>query len=444
MLSESQEQQPDDEKEEEEEGKGNVNKMLILENMRLIYQNNMHVNDINDNVNDNNNLCLIIKNNIISHIIHKNHLLSLLLPLDSSQYDIIDCQNNIVSPGFIDVQVYGSGGRLFGTYPDERTLLQMEQDLVQQGTTGFLATIATNTLDIFEKGFQATHCYNKSEQFIGNFWGVHLEGPYISQAKRGAHPVDCIREATVSEVKTILSQAKGTLKAMTIAPEEVSEDIQQLLVDEKVVLSCGHSNASLSQGNNFLANNLVTAVTHLYNAMPSLYHRPGSVGYIPSVFTHRPYTSIVVDGVHVDYSMVQLAKRELNDKLFLITDAVTETKEGVYPHSLHIEKNIIECESGGKEEVEEIRKYVMPDGTLSGSALTMLLAVKNCVRHCDIPLCEAIKMATLYPARMLGVDQSKGLIEIGYDADICVFDDNFEVVSTFIKGKAVFNRLKGV
>ena len=123
---------------------------------------------------------------------------------------------------------------------------------------------------------------------------------------------------------------------MTMAPELVGASVRRLLANARVVLSSGHSNATLDEGQLFLAGGegegTVTAVTHLFNAMPPLFHRPGSVGYIPAIFAHRPFTSIIADGIHVDYSMLKLAKRELKEKLFLITDAVTETTEGLYQH----------------------------------------------------------------------------------------------------------------
>ncbi|MDB5115731.1 MAG: nagA 1, partial [Mucilaginibacter sp.] len=148
-------------------------------------------------------------------------------------------------------------------------------------------------------------------------------------------------------------------------------------------------------------------------AMPQMHHR--EPGYIPAIFEERPYTSVVADGVHVDFTMIRLAKRELGDKLFLITDAVAETDKGIYQHQFKGDR------------------YVMPDGTLSGSCLTMLKAVENCVKHAAITLAEAINMASLYPAQLIGADK-KGKIESGYDADMIIFNKDFEVKGTVFKG----------
>ena len=148
--------------------------------------------------------------------------------------------------------------------------------------------------------------------------------------------------------------------------------------------------------------------------MPQMHHR--QPGIIPVIFEDRPYTSIVADGIHVDFAMVALAKRELGDKLFLITDAVAESNNGVYQHQLKHDH------------------YVMPDGTLSGSSLTMLKAVKNCVEHAGIALAEAINMATLYPARLMQADNYLGKIEKNFRANLITFDDDLKLTSVILNG----------
>ncbi len=325
----------------------------------------------------------------------------------------INLQGAFIAPGLIDLQIYGSGGRLFAGTPVVEALVQMENDMLRQGTTGFFATIATNSIGILEQGIESAKYYREHCQ--GNFWGIHLEGPYLNPIKKGAHPAKYIKKGTLSEVVRWIEMADGVIKMMTIAPELQDQEVMDYLNNHGVVLSAGHSNATYQEGKLFL-NNSVKAVTHLYNAMPQMHHR--EPGYIPAIFEERPYTSVVADGIHVDFAMIRLAKRELGDKLFLITDAVTATNEGTYQHQL----------AGDR--------YLMPDGTLSGSCLTMLKAVENCVKHIGIPLAEAINMASLYPAQLVGVN--KGKIETGYDADFVVFDNNYSIKSTFLGGKQHF------
>jgi N-acetylglucosamine-6-phosphate deacetylase len=206
---------------------------------------------------------------------------------------------------------------------------------------------------------------------------------------------------------------------MTVAPERIEKEVLDCIESYGIVLSAGHSNATYDEGKRFLQPpTSIRTVTHLFNAMPALHHR--DLGFTFAVLEDRPFASIVADGIHVAYPMIRLAKQHLQEKLFLITDAVTDTTEGIYPHILH---------NGDR--------YVMPDGTLSGSALTLMKAMQNVVNHCDIPLEEAVNMASLYPAQVLRVDERKGKLEVGFDADICIMSHDFRAVCTFIGGRLV-------
>ncbi len=328
----------------------------------------------------------------------------------------IDLKGNYLAPGLIDLQIYGSGGQLFGENPSPAALQQMETDLLQQGTTGFLAAIATNTAAIVEQGIEAAKTYRKNS--IGNFLGLHLEGPFLNPKRKGAHPENLIRKASVAELERWFDLAEGEIKMITIAPELQDDEVLDFLNRQNIILSAGHSNASFTQANRFLKYP-VKAVTHLYNAMPQMHHR--DPGFIPAIFEQKPYTSIVPDGIHVDYPMIRLAKRELGDKLFIITDAVTESNEGVYQHKFN--KN----------------HYIMPDGTLSGSALTMLKGVQNLVQFADISLAEAINMASLYPAYLLK-DELKGQIKKGCRADFIVFNEDFQHLHTSFNGNILSSK----
>ncbi|HWZ02978.1 MAG TPA: N-acetylglucosamine-6-phosphate deacetylase [Mucilaginibacter sp.] len=354
-----------------------------------------------------NGKAVLISNGSITAIVDEN-----AAPADSKK---IDLNNAFLAPGLIDLQLYGSGGKNFGGVPEPSALAQMEHDLLNEGTTGFLATIATNTNEVVEKGIEAAKIYR--EQSKGNFWGLHLEGPYLNAEKKGAHPAKYIKKGTLAEVERWIAMADGVIKMMTIAPELQDQEVIDYLHDHGIILSSGHSNATYQQGKSFL-NNPVAAVTHLYNAMPQMHHR--EPGYIPAIFEEKPYTSVVNDGIHVDFAMVRLAKRELGDKLFLITDRVTESKEGAYHHHF----------TGDR--------YVMPDGTLSGSCLTMLKAVENAVEHVGINLAEAINMASLYPAQLVKMTK-KGRIAPGYDADMVIFNEDFEITNTIFKGDFLRN-----
>ena len=324
----------------------------------------------------------------------------------------VDLKGAFLAPGFIDLQIYGAGKSLFGSLPSVDALAHMEQILLQQGCTGFFAAVATNADEVVLQAIQAAKAYRKDS--LGNFLGLHLEGPYINALRKGAHPEKYIKKATLPEIQHWVELADGEIKMITLAPELQDEEIINYLHRQGIILSSGHSNATYAQAKTFL-NKPIAAVTHLYNAMPQMHHR--EPGIIPAIFEEKPYTSIVADGIHVNFTMIALAKRELGNKLFLITDAVTASNEGAYPHKL------------------EGDRYVMPDGTLSGSALTMLKAVQNCVEHVGINLGEAVNMASLYPAQLAGL-KTKGKVDAGYDADLIIFDAEFNTVFTIYKGKS--------
>jgi N-acetylglucosamine-6-phosphate deacetylase len=347
-------------------------------------------------------------------VIVKNNQIQSVIPADAipSGMERVDLQGAYLAPGLIDLQIYGAGHLFFGGNPSVAALQEMEHTLLRQGTTSFFATVATNSPDVVLQAIEAAKVYRP--EAIGCFLGLHLEGPYLNPVRKGAHPEKYIKKATLSEVQQWVELAQGEIKMMTLAPELQDEDVLEYLQQQNIIVSMGHSNASYAEAKQFL-NHQVRAVTHLYNAMQPMHHR--DVGMIPAIFEEKPYTSIVADGIHVDYAMIRLAKRELGDKLFFITDAVTETTEGTYPHRL----------AGDR--------YVMPDGTLSGSALTMLKAVQNGVSNAGLTIPEAVDMATLYPSQLAGLT-TKGKVEAGYDADFIIFDAEFNLQSVFYNGKA--------
>ena len=344
-------------------------------------------------------------------ILKGDKILSVVDPADiPADAKGIDLKGAYLAPGLIDLQIYGAGGALFGSLPSAAALKQMELTLLSEGCTGFFATVATNSDEVVLAAIEAAKAYRPNA--IGNFLGLHLEGPYINALRKGAHPEKFIKKAILAEVKHWVETAEGEIKMITLAPELQDDKVISYLNEQNIIVSSGHSNATYKQAKAYL-NTTVQAVTHLYNAMPLMHHR--EPGIIPAVFEAKPYTSIVADGIHVDFAMIALAKRELGNKLFLITDAVTAATEGNYPHQLQGDR------------------YVMPDGTLSGSALTMLKAVKNCVNYANISLPEAVNMASFYPAQLAAL-KTKGKVEAGYDADLIIFDSEFNPGFTIFKG----------
>lgn len=324
-------------------------------------------------------------------------------------YPHVDVKGAHVSPGFIDLQVYGAGGVLFAERPSRESLEIMTKGLIASGTTSFLLTLATNTEEVFHTAIDVIQEYHPSACL-----GLHFEGPYLNPLKRGAHPNACLLKPAVEPLKNLLRRANGKLRMMTIAPELFDESSIRMLVQEGVLLSAGHSNATFEEAISGFKSG-VKAVTHLFNAMSSFHHR--ETGLPGATFLHEKVSaSIIADGIHVSFEALKLSKKLLGKRLFLITDAVEASKSGVYQH------------------VRNGDHFILPDGTLSGSALTQLQGIKNCVQHADIAIDEAIRMATLYPAELIG-DRSIGRIASGCQANLVIFDNNFDLIHVIYQGK---------
>lgn len=321
------------------------------------------------------------------------------------EYDIHDLKGNKIAPAFIDLQIYGGNGYLFSSDPSAEAINATQEYCFQGGATKFLMTIATNSKEIVSKGISAAKKY--LHEGGKGLIGLHLEGPWICPEKKGAHLLEFIHQPTMEEVKKLVEEAEGVVKMITLAPEMVDDSVMDYLHANKIIISAGHSNASYVQATRGFAK--IKTATHLFNAMSAFQSRePGMVGAIydhPSVCA-----SIVADGIHVDFAAIRISKKILDERLFLITDAVAENRSSPYPH---VFKN---------------DRYILPDGTLSGSTLTMMKAVCNCVQHCGIDLSEALRMASLYPAKILGIENEFGLIERNQNASFVVFDKDMDLV----------------
>jgi N-acetylglucosamine-6-phosphate deacetylase len=343
-----------------------------------------------------NNSAVIIENDVVANVVQLNNLPG----------DIPVIQHaSILAPAFIDIQIYGASSKLFSAYPSADTLHKMKEHCDKGGTKYFLPTIATNTIDVFKKGIDAIKVYWKNGGT--GVPGLHIEGPWINKEKRGAHLESIIHAPQKDEVKELLEYGKAVIKMITLAPEICSEEIVDLIKSYGIIISAGHSNATYSEATIAFEKNIHVA-THLFNAMSALHHRqPGLPAAI--MLNSSVMASMVADGYHVDFAMISLAKKIMGERLFLITDAVTETIIGPYQHE----------RSGDKYLANDI---------LSGSSLTMIKAVKNCVDKCNISLEEALRMASLYPAKVLLLGNKTGKIEAGFQADFVLLNEKLEVI----------------
>lgn len=324
----------------------------------------------------------------------------------------IDLEGLSLAPGFIDLQVYGGGGSLFNTKISEETIEKTYRQHRLSGTTQFQITLSTMPLSAMLLAAQCCKSYQKNGG--KGLLGLHLEGPYFSMPKRGAHLSQYIRKASLAELKALIEATTGLQTYITIAPEEMSDACLELLLNSHIQVSAGHSSATFEQATSAFAKG-ISRVTHLFNAMTALQSRePGLVG--ATYLWGGARASIIADGIHCHYEALSISKKIMGERLFLITDAVTEDQRGEYNFRF----------AGNR--------FVDTNGTLSGSALSMMQAVSNCVNHAHIPLDEALRMASTYPAQVAEIDQHFGRLSAGYWADMVIFDANLEVKGLVERG----------
>jgi N-acetylglucosamine-6-phosphate deacetylase len=315
-------------------------------------------------------------------------------------------------PAFVELQIYGGDGRMFSLFPSVKSLTATYDYCVRGGATHFMATVATNSNEIMYKAIEAVKEYWR--QGLPGLLGLHLEGPFLNPIKKGAHLTQFIHKPHLEEVKSLVEKGGSAFRMMTLAPECCDNEIIRYLTDHHILVSAGHSNATYEQAMDAFALGIPTA-THLYNAMSPLLHRaPGLVG---AIFDGNAFSSIVADGIHVDFAAVRVAKKIMGKRLFLITDAVTEAKTDSYTY------------------IFDKDRYVTENGTLAGSCLTLGKAVKNLIDHSIADHQEALRMASLYPAQVAGKSDILGKIASGYQADMVIMDKDFNVKNMIVAGK---------
>jgi N-acetylglucosamine-6-phosphate deacetylase len=318
----------------------------------------------------------------------------LVVSIDQDGFDANNSTPFIV-PAFIDLQLYGAGGKLLSEFPEKATIEKIYDYSLAGGAAFFQPTIASQSNAVIYQSIDAVKAY-KAAGGKGCI-GLHIEGPWINKNKKGAHDETVIHSPSMDEVLAILDYGSGAISMITLAPEICTPEIIETIQAAGIVVSAGHTNASYEVATGFFNNGIKTA-THLFNAMSGLQHRaPGVVG---ALFNHpTAMSSIVVDGYHVDFAAIQIATKIMGERLFCITDAVTETNTGLYQHKLVGDK----FESAG---------------TLSGSALTQLKSVQNLVQQVGLPVDEAIKMCSLYPAKLMQSQLVSGTIEVNKNANL--------------------------
>ena len=332
----------------------------------------------------------------------------------------LDLPGGTVAPGFIDLQVNGGGGVLFNNAPTFTSLGTMLKAHRHGGTTALLPTIITDAQTVREQALESIQ--EAMDRGLDGVLGLHFEGPFLDTGRRGVHSETHVRPIDDDDV-TWLESISLCRVMLTLAPEHVSPERIEKLSHAGVIVCAGHSAATLEQTNAAIAAGL-RGFTHLFNAMSPLGSRePGMVG--AALASADCWCGIIVDGHHVHPTNVLLALRALpQGKLYLVSDSMATVGAEEKSFELY-----------GETIAEKDGHLVNQEGRLAGSAISMIDAVRNTHKDVGVPLDECLRMASLYPAELIGDASQRGRIDAGYRADLVHFDEDFEVLNTWVVGE---------
>jgi N-acetylglucosamine-6-phosphate deacetylase len=335
-----------------------------------------------------------------------------------------------VVPGFVDVHIHGAGGHDV-MEAEPRALDRITSTLARHGTTSMLATTVTAPVEDTCRSLEGIAQYIRSKEGKGNgllaaeILGIHLEGPFISPVRRGVHPLEAIAQPSIEIFNRFLIASGGLVKILTLAPElPGAMELIEAAVASRIVIGMGHTDADYDQGRAAIRAGARHTV-HTYNAMRPFLHRdPGILG---AIMTDPEVTAeIIADGIHVAVAAVQvLLGAKGFDSVLLVSDGIGATgmPDGDYRLG-NFEVNV----KGGVARNAE--------GKLAGSTLTLDRAIRNVVAY-GVPLLEAVRMATVMPARRVGLAGKKGVIAPGADADIVALTPDLRVAAVMTRGEGL-------
>ncbi|XP_062340724.1 N-acetylglucosamine-6-phosphate deacetylase [Osmerus eperlanus] len=351
--------------------------------------------------------------------------------------EIVDCKGCIVAPGFIDVQINGGYGIDFSQATEDVRggVSLVAKKILEHGVTSFCPTLVTSPPNIYHKVLPEVRVHNGGREGAGVL-GFHLEGPFISPEKKGAHPEKYLHTFQLGGMSDLLDTygALDNVAMVTLAPELAnSQVVIQELAQMGITVSLGHSVANLTQAEEAVQHG-ASFITHLFNAMLPFHHRdPGIVGLLTSdqiPHDRKVFYGMIADGIHTNPAALRIAHRAHPSGLVLVTDAITAM--GLPPGRHPLGQQVIE--------IQGLHAYVAGTTTLSGSIATMDMCVRHFKQASGCSVEEALEAASLHPAQLLGISQHKGTLSYGTDADLVLLDDVMNVKATYVSGEEVWRK----
>ncbi|WP_448912196.1 N-acetylglucosamine-6-phosphate deacetylase [Haemophilus sputorum] len=354
---------------------------------------------------------VVIENGLIQAVILEKDL--------AKEIPTVDLNGANLSAGFIDLQLNGCGGVMFNEEISVNTLEIMQATNLKSGTTSYLPTFITSPDEGMKQAVAVMREYLSKHQ--NQALGLHLEGPYLSVAKKGVHRPEYIREIS-PEMLDFLCQNGDVITKLTVAAENPTAEYISRFIQAGIIVSIGHSNATYEQAKQRFAEGASFA-THLHNAMSPI-SSGREMGVVGAVLDSDVYTGIICDGLHVHWGNIRLAKKAKGDKLVVVTDATAAAGA-----------DISEFIFVGKKVTVKEGKCYDEFGALGGASVTMIESIQNLIHHTDLSLDEILRMCTLYPAKAIGVDDKLGSIAVGKVANLAIFDQQFKVKATAVNGE---------
>jgi len=366
------------------------------------------------------NASILIKDGKVEEVIEKD-IYDNIKTIDLSNYKVL--------PGLIDTHIHGANGydTMDGNY---KSLNEISKYLGSVGVTGFLATTVTAPWDKIRSAVKNVYDAINIGVEGAEILGAYVEGPFITEEHKGAHPTEHIREIDIDDMRELVNSFPSCIKTVTVAPEkERAMELIRYLKSQNINPSIGHTNATYEQTKEAIENGANIAV-HVFNGMRGLHHRePGTVGAV--LTDDRVTCELIADMIHVHPAVIELvAKLKGTENVNLITDCMR---------------------AGGLEDgkymLGELNVYVkdgiarIENGSLAGSTLKLITAIKNMVKYVGVNLLDAVNMASIVSARIAGVEHLQGSIEPGKKANFTIIDDDFNVVMTIVNGKIIYSNI---